>query len=163
VNSLLSKDFVPLYTALSWILFWSIVLIVARTHLSSAVQALLERVRGGSSLTMGLFKLEGVPKEVSAGSTGVVAVSDTAHPEAIPMGMSEESINAEYRSLVDQQYFLLHAAEVISKRGHRRKTASSSKVLVRRAPLELPNVVNVVTVTYDIYKPTTFTVLRVDT
>lgn len=113
MNSLLSKEFVPLYTALSWIAFWSIVLIVARSHLSSAIEALLERVRGGSSLTVGLFKLEGVPKEVRAGSTGVVAVSDTAHPEAIPSGMKAESINAEYQSLI-KQYFLLHAAEVIS-------------------------------------------------
>jgi hypothetical protein len=43
-------------------------------------------------------------------------VSDTAHPEAIPEGTSPASIDKEYRRLIDEQYFLLHAAEIVRER-----------------------------------------------
>jgi hypothetical protein len=44
------------------------------------------------------------------------AVSDTPNPETIPPRLTEDLINKEYRRLLDQQYFLVHATEIIRER-----------------------------------------------
>jgi hypothetical protein len=116
MNALLSKEFAQFYTALVWIIFWAILLTVWRTHMASVIGAVVKRIQTGSPLSVGFVKLEGAPKEIRDGPPGSVAVSDTAHPEAIPEGMSPASIDKQYGSLIDEQYFLLHAAEVVRER-----------------------------------------------
>jgi hypothetical protein len=116
MNDLLSKELAPLYTALAWIIFWAVLLIVARKHLSTVFEAIAARIRAGSSFTVGPVSLGEPPKGFRDGPNGSPAVSDTPNPEAIPPELTEDVINKEYRRLVDQQYFLVHATEVIRER-----------------------------------------------
>jgi hypothetical protein len=116
MNALLSKEFAQFYTALVWIIFWAVLLIVWRTRMSSAIEAVIKRIQTGSAVSVGIVKLEGAPKEIREGPAGSVAVSDPSHPKAIPEGMSVASIDEEYKRLIDEQYFLLHAAEVVRER-----------------------------------------------
>jgi len=106
MNALFSKEFASLYTALVWVVFWSVLLITIWKHLLPAITAVVERIRKGADVTLGgVLKLKDAPKAIQEGLPGTVAVSDTAQPGAMPTGISEETINAEYKSLVDQQYF----------------------------------------------------------
>ncbi|MBA2593033.1 MAG: hypothetical protein H0U97_12600 [Gammaproteobacteria bacterium] len=116
MNELLSKEFVPLYTALAWIVFWAGLLIFARTHLVAVFDAIAKRIRAGSSLTVGMVSIGEPPKDFRDAPNGEAAVSNTPNPEAIPDELTEDAINAQYKQLVEQQYFLLHASEVITER-----------------------------------------------
>ena len=116
MNDLLSKELVPLYTALAWIIFWAALLIVARKHVSNAFDAITTRIRAGSSFSVGPVSLGEPPKGFRDEPNASPAVSDTSNPEVIPAELTEDAINKEYRRLVDQQYFLVHAAEVIRER-----------------------------------------------
>lgn len=110
---MLSKELVPLYTALAWIVFWTGLLVFARKHLSAVLDALASRVRAGSSLTVGPFTIGEPPKDLKDAGTGAAAVTNTADPDAIPKELTKELIDKEYDRLIEEQYFLLHASEVI--------------------------------------------------
>lgn len=110
------NELAPLYAALAWIIFWVGLVIVTRKHLSTVIEAIIIRIRAGSSFTVGPVSLGEPPKGFRDQPDGAAAVSDTRDPEAIPDELTEDVINKEYRRLVDQQYFLLHAAEVIRER-----------------------------------------------
>jgi hypothetical protein len=63
---MLSKELVPFYTALAWIVFWTGLLVFARKHLSAVFEALALRVSAGSSLTVGPFTIGEPPKDLKA-------------------------------------------------------------------------------------------------
>jgi hypothetical protein len=111
-----SKELVPLYTALAWIVFWTGLLVFARKHLSAVFDAVASRVRAGSILTVGPVTIGEPPRELKDAAPGAAVVSNTRDPDAIPAELTVDVINREYKRLIDQQYFLLHAAEITRER-----------------------------------------------
>jgi hypothetical protein len=84
VSEIFSKELVPLYTALAWIVFWTGLLVFARKHLSAVCDAVASRVRAGSSLTVGPVTIEEPPRELKDAAPGAAVVSNTRDPDALP-------------------------------------------------------------------------------
>jgi len=64
VSEIFSKELVPLYTALAWIVFWTGLLVFARKHLSAVFDAVASRVRAGSILMVGPVTIGEPPREL---------------------------------------------------------------------------------------------------
>lgn len=116
MSNLLSKDFAAVYVALVWVVFWAVILFVFRRYVSLIVEAVVTRIQRGSSVTVGPVSIGEPPKEIREAAAGGVAVSDPKSSTILPKDLSESQINEEYRKLIGQGYFLVHAAEVMRER-----------------------------------------------
>ena len=76
----------------------------------------MERVRAGAKITVGMVSLEGAPPEIKENKSGIVAVTEDSGSDVIPAPLTKESINSEYKRLIDQQYFCCTKVEVIRER-----------------------------------------------
>ena len=116
MNIFSAREFVPLYTAIAWIVFWAVLLIAARKYVIATFEAVTTRIRLGSSVTVGPVTIGEPPKDLRDTPNGSAAVSNTPDPEAIPAGLTSELIDQRYKLLIEQQYFLLHASEITKER-----------------------------------------------
>jgi hypothetical protein len=80
------------------------------------VEAVVTRIQRGSSVTVGPVSIGEPPKEIREGSAGGVAVSDPKSATTLAKDLSESQIDEEYRKLMEQGYFLVHATEVVRER-----------------------------------------------
>ena len=149
MNDLLSKEFAALYVAAVWVVFWSIVLYSFRRYLLALVDALVGRIQRGSSVTIGPVSIGEPPKELKESGVGGVAVSDPSKSAAVPPGPAVHQLDAEYRRIVEDGYFLLHAAEVIRERTSPRSGRYRVRIWLESYHDE--RLENVVSVTYRVW------------
>jgi hypothetical protein len=114
--NIFSQEMAPVYVAVIWVLFWFILLYATRKHLSVILDALISRIHRGSSVTVGPVTIGEPPKELQEKGTGAVAVSDPPGTVTRPRNFNPEQLDDDYKDLLSQEYFLLHAAEVMRVR-----------------------------------------------
>jgi hypothetical protein len=116
MDTLFSKEFAAVYVAVVWVVFWAVILYSFRRYVSLIAEAVVTRIQRGSSVTVGPVSIGEPPKEVREGLAGAVAVSDPNGATVLPKDLTAPQIDDEYRKLIGQDYFLLHAAEVVRER-----------------------------------------------
>jgi hypothetical protein len=110
-----SKEFVPLFEALAWISFWSIILLGFRKPLLRIVDALISRVKSGSKVTLGPVTLGEPPESLINEGPTSVAVSDKEEKPRLQSDVDHNTIRNQYNGL-KKEYFMLHASEVLNPR-----------------------------------------------
>lgn len=113
---LLSKEFVDAYVALIWVIFWLVLLFIFRRHMSQIVEAFVKRIQGGSSVKVGPVSIGEPPNEIRGDAPGAVAVSDPNSTATLPKDFSSNQLDTEYQKLIEEEYFLLHATEIMRER-----------------------------------------------
>lgn len=112
-----SKEFVALYEALVWITFWSVLIFVFRHKLKSITDAVIKQIQSGAPIRFGdMFSLGTPPKGLKEDGEESFVTSDKSADILLPEALTPELINTKYKELIEEQYFLLHAADVTRPR-----------------------------------------------
>lgn len=109
-----SKEFAQVYVALLWIAFWSILIYKFRHHIGPVVTAFVDRIHSGSSVSLFGFNLGEPPGQLRNSAPGSAAVFDP-EPAAVVSDVVED-MAGHYSKLKNEDYFLIHAAEVVQPR-----------------------------------------------
>jgi hypothetical protein len=110
-----SKDMVPFYEALAWIIFWGVLIFKFRNSFLKIIDAIIKRIESGSKVIVGPMTLGEPPKTLSEEGPDSVVISDKGKEPTLPVETTTKTINQKYDEL-KKGYFLLHAAEVIKAR-----------------------------------------------
>lgn len=123
---MLSKEMVPLYESLVWIIFWSTTIFLFRKSFLSIIEALKKRIIAGASISVGPVSIGEPPHQLNDKDSKTVMVSDKGELPALPNENLSEQLSEKY-NVYKNQYFILHASEIIT----RRTTPRSGRYRVR--------------------------------
>lgn len=112
---MLSKDMVPLYESLVWIIFWCTMIILFRKSFLSIVEALKKRIIAGASFSLGPMSIGEPPNQLNDKGPNTVVVSDKGELPTLNNTNLSDQLNEKY-NLYKNQYFVLHASEIVTKR-----------------------------------------------
>lgn len=112
---MLSKEMVPFYESLVWIIFWCTIIILFRKSFLSIIEALKKRIVAGASFSLGPVSIGEPPHQLNEEGPNAVLVSDKGELPTLPAKNLSEQLNEKYNAY-KTQYFVLHASEIVTKR-----------------------------------------------
>jgi hypothetical protein len=148
MENLISKDFVPLYQTLIWIIFAGLLIVVFWGKLNQVLHGLVRRIEAGATLKIGILDIGAPPSSLKNDKIGA-ATTEGKSGEAAPQDVETLLRTKAYPQCILETHYLVHAAEIVVPRTTPRSGRYRVRAWVEASPPSLIDEIK--SVTYRLY------------